>query len=117
MFSGANPGFSFRGRKRLCALTQIASAKPNSLSAGVQGPLKGPGSSKPGGGGTSIIEGGIGTCRWTGYDFHGHQYWHRVSKSAKLATGGLLLSQGCFPAHTVYDRPTISAPETAGLPL
>ena len=21
----------------------------------------------------------IGTCRWTGYDFAGHQYWHRVS--------------------------------------
>ena len=21
-----------------------------------------------------------GTCRWTGYDFHGHPYWHRVSK-------------------------------------
>ena len=35
-------------RKRLCAriYTHITSAKPNSLSAGVQGPLKGPGSSR-----------------------------------------------------------------------
>ena len=41
--TGADPGFSFR--KRLCASTHIMSAKPNSLSAGVQGPLKGPGSS------------------------------------------------------------------------
>ena len=47
----ADPGFSFRGRKRLCARTHITSAKPNSLSAGVQGsllrqPLKGPESSR-----------------------------------------------------------------------
>ena len=33
------------GRKRFCARTHITSAEPNSLSAGVQGPLKGPGSS------------------------------------------------------------------------
>ena len=33
------------GRKRFCASTHIMSAEPNSLSAGVQGPLKGPGSS------------------------------------------------------------------------
>ena len=32
------------GRKRLCSSTHIMSAEPNSLSAGVQGPLKGPGS-------------------------------------------------------------------------
>ena len=47
--SGADPGFSFRGggggRKRFCARTHITSAEPNSLSAGVQGPLTGPGSS------------------------------------------------------------------------
>ena len=46
---GADPGFSFiGGRKRLCARTQIASAdsSPKSLSAGVQGPLKGPGWSR-----------------------------------------------------------------------
>ena len=34
------------GRKRLCARTHITSAEPKSLSAGVQGPLKGPGSSR-----------------------------------------------------------------------
>ena len=34
------------GRKRLCASTHITSAEPNSLSAGVQGPLKGPGCSR-----------------------------------------------------------------------
>ena len=34
------------GRKRLCARTHITSAEPNSLSEGVQGPLKGPGSSR-----------------------------------------------------------------------
>ena len=34
------------GRKRLCASTHITSAEPNSLSAGVQGPLKAPGSSR-----------------------------------------------------------------------
>ena len=33
------------GCKRLCASTHIMSTEPNSLSAGVQGPLKGPGSS------------------------------------------------------------------------
>ena len=48
--AGADPGFSFRGggggRKRLCARTHITSAEPSSLSAGVQGPLKGPGSSR-----------------------------------------------------------------------
>ena len=39
--------FHLGGRKRLlCARTHITSAKPNSLSAGVQGPLKGPGSSR-----------------------------------------------------------------------
>ena len=34
------------GRKRLCDHTHITSAEPKSLSAGVQGPLKGPGSSR-----------------------------------------------------------------------
>ena len=34
------------GRKRLCASTHIRSEEPNSLSAGVQGPLKGAGSSR-----------------------------------------------------------------------
>ena len=34
------------GGKRLCASSHITSAKPNSLSAGVQGLLKGPGSSR-----------------------------------------------------------------------
>ena len=36
------------GRERLCASTHITRAEPNSLSAGVQGPLKGPGSSRVG---------------------------------------------------------------------
>ena len=47
--SGADPGFSFGGgggRKMLCCSTHITSAEPNSLLAGVQGPLKGPGSSR-----------------------------------------------------------------------
>ena len=47
-------------------------------------------------GGTSILK-VSGTCRWTGYDFaiiaiktgclNQPNYWHRVSKSAYLATG------------------------------
>ena len=50
VYTGVDPGFSFGGgggggRKRLCARTHITSAEPNSLLAGVQGPLKGPGSS------------------------------------------------------------------------
>ena len=46
--AGADPGFSFRGGggKRLCARMHIRSAKPNSLLARVQGPLKGPGNSR-----------------------------------------------------------------------
>ena len=32
-----------------------------------------------GGGGEPPLLKVIGTCRWTGYDFAGHQYWHRVS--------------------------------------
>ena len=32
-----------------------------------------------GGGGAPPLLKVIGTCRWTGYDFAGHQYWHRVS--------------------------------------
>ena len=47
--TGADPGFSFRrgeGRKMFCASTHITNAEPNSLSVGVQGPLKGPGSSR-----------------------------------------------------------------------
>ena len=49
-----------------------------------------------GGGGTSILK-VSGTCRWTGYDFaiiaiktgclNQPNHWHRVSKSAYLATG------------------------------
>ena len=49
LHTGADPGFSFRGgggRKRLCARPHIMSVEPNSLSAGVQGQLKGPGSSR-----------------------------------------------------------------------
>ena len=47
--TGADPGFSWGGgggggRKILCARTHITSAEPNSLLAGVQCPLKGPGS-------------------------------------------------------------------------
>ena len=38
--------FHLGGRKRLCAHTNITSVGPNSLSAGVQGLLKGPGSSR-----------------------------------------------------------------------
>ena len=32
----------------------------------------------PGGGAPPLWK-VIGTCRWTGYDFAGHQYWNRVS--------------------------------------
>ena len=49
-----------------------------------------------GGGGTSILK-VSGTCRWTGYEFaiiaiktgclNQPNHWHRVSKSAYLATG------------------------------
>ena len=48
--SGADPGFSFGGgggrKKIMFPHAMITSAEPNSLSAGVQDPLKGPGSSK-----------------------------------------------------------------------
>ena len=71
----------------------------------------------------------IGTCRWTGYDFAGHQYWHRVSNrpnvvitigtgyqiglmwSSPLTQGikiGLRLSQDRVPI-VFYDRPAIQA--------
>ena len=32
-----------------------------------------------GGGGAPPLLKVIGTCRWTGYDFADHEYWHRVS--------------------------------------
>ena len=63
----------------------------------------------------------VGTCHWTGYDFHGHQYWHRVSLNrpnwllAGYSVYHRVASQGFpagFPAHNVYDRPAISAPAT-----
>ena len=78
----------------------------------------------------------IGKCRWTGYDFAGHQYWHRVSyrpnvvitigtgyqiglmwsspltqgiKIGLLGYGRLLrLSQDRMPI-VFYDRPAIQA--------
>ena len=40
--AGADPGFSFRGAQHMCLHAHIMSAEPNSLSSGVQGPLKGP---------------------------------------------------------------------------
>ena len=50
-FTRVEPGFSFRGggggaQEIICARTHITSAEAISLSAGVQGPLKGPGSSR-----------------------------------------------------------------------
>ena len=47
MHQGRIQDFHFRGggAQRLCASTDITSAEPNSLLAGVQGPIKGPGSS------------------------------------------------------------------------
>ena len=87
-----------------------------------------------GGGGAPPLWKVIGTCRWTGYDFAGHQYWHRVSNrpnvvitigtgyqiglmwSSPLTQGikiGLLgygrllrLSQDRMPI-VFYDRPAI----------
>ena len=57
-----------------------------------------------GGGGTSILK-VSGTCRWQGYDFaiiaiktgclNQPNHWHRVSKSAYLATG---------TDYSVYNR-------------
>ena len=89
-----------------------------------------------GGGGAPLLWKVIGTCRWTGYDFAGHQYWHRVSNrpnvvitigtgyqiglmwSSPLTQGiklGLLgygrllrLSQDRMPI-VFYDRPAIQA--------
>ena len=46
LMQGRIQDFHLGGRKRLCARTHIASAEPNSLLAGDQGPLKGPGSSR-----------------------------------------------------------------------
>ena len=91
----------------------------------------------PRGGGGHLRYGSlIGTYRWTGYDFAGHQYWHRVSNrpnvvitigtgyqiglmwSSPLTQGikiGLLgygrllrLSQDRMPI-VFYDRPAIQA--------
>ena len=45
-YQGRIQDFHLGGCKRLCARTHITSAKPNALSAGVQGPLKRPGSSR-----------------------------------------------------------------------
>ena len=65
----ADPGFSFMGGlwiAKYCVRTHITSAEPNSLSAGVQGPLKGPGSSRVvllrlGGGGAACCTPGSAT--------------------------------------------------------
>ena len=83
----------------------------------------------PGGGGAPPLWKVIGTCRWTGYVFAGHQYWHRVSNwpnvvitigtgyqiglmwSSPLTQGikiGLRLSQDRVPI-VFYDRPAIQA--------
>ena len=85
--------------------------------------------SPPGGGGAPPLWKVIGTCRWTGYVFAGHQYWHRVSNrpnvvitigtgyqiglmwSSPLTQGikiGLRLSQDRVPI-VFYDRPAIQA--------
>ena len=77
------------------------------------------------GGGTSILK-VSGTCRWTGYDFAiiaiktgclnqpnpRPNHWHRVSKSAYLATGTdySVYHRVASSAHNVYDRSAISAP-------
>ena len=82
----------------------------------------------PGGGAPPLWK-VIGTCRWTGYVFAGHQYWHRVSNrpnvvitigtgyqiglmwSSPLTQGikiGLRLSQDRVPI-VFYDRPAIQA--------
>ena len=45
-WQGRIQDFHLGGRKMLCASMHITSAEPNSLSAGVQGPLKGLGSSR-----------------------------------------------------------------------
>ena len=64
-----------------------------------------------GGGGTSILK-VSGTCRWQGYDFaiiaiktgclNQPNHWHRVSKSAYLATG-----TDYFVYHRVAFPPTM----------
>ena len=54
---GADPGFSFGGgggRKRFCARTHITSARPEVPYGRAQGPRKGPGSSRGGGGGVML---------------------------------------------------------------
>ena len=82
-----------------------------------------------GGGGAPPLWKVIGTCCWTGYDFAGHQYWHRVSNRPNvvitIGTGyqigqmwsspltqdikiGLRLSQDRVPI-VFYDRPAIQA--------
>ena len=70
-------------------------------------------SRRPGGGHFHID--GVGDVPLDRVWFSSHHHWHRISKSALLATGGLLrLSQGCFPArfpaHSIYVRAEISAP-------
>ena len=83
----------------------------------------------PRGGGAPPLWKVIGTCRWTGYVFAGHQYWHRVSNrpnvvitigtgyqiglmwSSPLTQGikiGLRLSQDRVPI-VFYNRPAIQA--------
>ena len=79
-------------------------------------------SEKSRGGGAPPLLKVIGTCRWTGYDFAGHQYWHRVSNRPNVVitidTGyqnrpswlwrTTCLSQDHMPI-VFYDRPAIRA--------
>ena len=44
--TGADPGFSFRGAQKIMCPHAHYERGPNSLSAGVQGPCKGPGRSR-----------------------------------------------------------------------
>ena len=72
----------------------------------------------PGGGGYFHYWRWVGTCRWTGYDFHGHQYWHigYLNRPNWLLVGYSVYHRVASPARAsqptvhVYDRPAISAP-------
>ena len=64
-----------------------------------------------GGGGAPPLLKVIGTCRWTGYDFADHEYWHRGSNrpNVVITIDTSRVSKSVFLAmadYFVYHRVT-----------
>ena len=107
LFSGKSfmqwaPGFPNRGGVKdyvsAAYITSAGARSAKSLTAGVQGPLKGPGSSRalapgPGRGALPLLT-VVGTCRWTGYDF----------PVITIGTGYLNRPNWLLAGYSVYHR-------------